>query len=73
MPGLEPLVPNTPRHTDGTWLHTGRLIVNQNLELRSSSATVTITVADWNALLARVAALEARGTIDSLEDLKYGN
>jgi hypothetical protein len=64
-----PVVPSD-HITDGFWIHTGRLRVSYRL---TTGAVVTITLPDdWQTLLARVAALEARPVINSLDDLVYG-
>jgi hypothetical protein len=69
------------RRTNGTVTHTGRLIVSRRLDT-GELASVTLpddvgaagpSQAEFDALVARVVALEARPVIDSLEDLKYGN
>lgn len=65
-------VVGTDRRSDGIVLHTGRVRVSRQLE---SGTLATITLPDdWDALVARVAALEAGATAppNSLEDLTYG-
>ena len=55
--------------TDGYLRHTGQLTVSCKLD---SGAVVTLTLPDdWQTLLARVSALEARVIPNSLEDLTY--
>jgi hypothetical protein len=55
--------------TDGYLRHTGQLTVSCKLD---SGTLVTLTLPDdWQTLLARVAALEARVIPNSLEDLTY--
>jgi hypothetical protein len=59
------------RQSDGSWAHTGRLEVRCKLD---SGAVVMVTLPDdWQALVNRVAALEASSTAvpNSLEDLRY--
>lgn len=60
------------QQTDGTWLHTGRLLVTCYL---TTGAVLKLTLPDdWQTLAARVTALEATlATVpSSLEDLTYG-
>jgi hypothetical protein len=57
------------QQTEGTWLHTGKLIVSCKLP---SGTLVTVTLPDdWQTLLDRLTTLEAR-VPNSLEDLTYG-
>jgi len=92
LTGRDPYLIIGGQQTDGTWRHTGRLIVATSFELQAGSAqpatlilpdgSITApmldpdirppTQAEWDALVARVAALEARPVITSLEDLTYG-
>lgn len=56
--------------TDGFLAHTGRVTVRCRLD---DGTLVAVTLPDdWQTLLARVAALEAAGGANSLEDLTYG-
>lgn len=56
--------------TNGMLLHTGRFRVSCKL---TTGALVTLTLPDdWQTLVARVAALEARTAPNSIEDLTYG-
>ena len=58
--------------TDGYVAHTGRVKVSRRV---ASGAMVTVTLPDdWQALVARVTALEAAVVTppNSLEDLTYG-
>jgi len=69
------------RQTDGTLEHVGRLIVRRRL---TSGVLLTVTLpddmqsvvggptrAEFDALVARVAALEAKVIPNSIEDLTY--
>ena len=71
---------NTQRETQGYWQHTGHLAVSclatdGTLEsvILPGDLSGTVSRAEFDALVARVAALEARPVIDAVEDLKYGN
>jgi hypothetical protein len=63
----------TDRRTDGVVVHTGSVQVSRRI---ASGELVTVTLPDdWDALVARVEALEAAvpaSVPNSLEDLTYG-
>lgn len=66
-------VVGTDRRSDGIVLHTGRVRVSRQLE--SGTLAIITLPDDWDALVARVAALEAAAppTVpNSIEDLTYG-
>ena len=68
---IDPAVLGTPAQNDGTQRHTGRFTVAR--KLANGTLVTVILPDDWQALVARVAALEAAGAgANSLEDLTYG-
>ena len=63
------LTPSTTRITGGPWIHRGQLIIAFQLD---DGTVLRLTLPDdWQALVARVEALEAGG-VDCLEDMTYG-
>jgi hypothetical protein len=65
-----PVADNVTGHrSGGLWVHTGQLRVSCRMD-DGTLATVTLPD-DWNALVARVAALEAKTVPNSMEDLLY--
>jgi hypothetical protein len=49
------------------------LVKTSSTDFATVWQNVIVTQAMWDALVARVTALEARPVIDAQEDLKYGN